>query len=371
MVKKLDKQPVQRKITKKIWVGDVPVGGGSPVSVQSMTNTETLDVSATVNQIKELEDAGADIVRVSVPSMDAAEAFKRIREQSNIPLVSDIHFDYKIALQVLKNGVDCVRINPGNIGSEKKIKEVISAARDLDVPIRVGVNAGSLEKDLQKKYGEPNADALVESALRHVDILDRFNFDNYKMSLKASNIEMTVEAYRKISNLINQPLHLGITEAGSFRAGTVKSSIGVGMLLSEGIGDTIRISLASNPVDEIKVGWDILKSLNIRSRGVKIIACPSCSRQNFNVIEVVNELEEKLEDISEDIEVAIIGCYVNGPGESKAAEIGLTGASPKNLLYVDGIPDKKISSENLVKEIEEKVREKLSLRSSQDIIARG
>jgi (E)-4-hydroxy-3-methylbut-2-enyl-diphosphate synthase len=204
-----------------------------------------------------------------------------------------------------------------------------------------------------------------------VDILDRFNFDNYKMSLKASNIEMTVEAYRKISNLINQPLHLGITEAGSFRAGTVKSSIGVGMLLSEGIGDTIRISLASNPVDEIKVGWDILKSLNIRSRGVKIIACPSCSRQNFNVIEVVNELEEKLEDISEDIEVAIIGCYVNGPGESKAAEIGLTGASPKNLLYVDGIPDKKISSENLVKEIEEKVREKLSLRSSQDIIARG
>ena len=210
-----------------------------------------------------------------------------------------------------------------------------------------------------------------ESALRHVDILDRFNFNNYKMSLKASNIEMTVNAYRKISNLINQPLHLGITEAGSFRAGTVKSSIGVGMLLSEGIGDTIRISLASNPVDEIKVGWDILKSLNIRSRGVKIIACPSCSRQNFNVIEVVNELEERLEDIADDIEVAIIGCYVNGPGESKAAEIGLTGASPKNLLYVDGMPDKKISSENLVKEIEEKVREKLSLRNSKDIIARG
>ena len=254
---------------------------------------------------------------------------------------------------------------------ESKIKEVITAALDNDVPIRVGVNAGSLEKDLQKKDGEPNVDALVESALRHVDILDRFNFNNYKMSLKASNIEMTVEAYRKISNLINQPLHLGITEAGSFRAGTVKSSIGVGMLLSEGIGDTIRISLASNPVDEIKVGWDILKSLNIRSRGVKIIACPSCSRQNFNVIEVVNELEERLEDISDDIEVAIIGCYVNGPGESKAAEIGLTGASPKNLLYVDGMPDKKISSENLVKEIEEKVREKLLLRNSKDIIARG
>ena len=211
----MDKQPVQRKITKKIWVGDVPVGGGSPVSVQSMTNTETLDVSATVNQIKELEDAGADIVRVSVPSMDAAEAFKHIREQSNIPLVSDIHFDYKIALQVLKNGVDCVRINPGNIGSEKKIKEVISAARDLDVPIRVGVNAGSLEKDLQKKYGEPNADALVESAMRHVNILLDNYYENFKLSIKSSDIFMAVESYEKISELIEQPLHLGITESGS------------------------------------------------------------------------------------------------------------------------------------------------------------
>ena len=212
---------------------------------------------------------------------------------------------------------------------------------------------------------------MVESALRHVEILDKFNFDNYKMSLKASNIEMTVEAYRKISKLINQPLHLGITEAGSYRAGTVKSSIGVGMLLSEGIGDTIRISLASDPVDEIKIGWDILRSLNIRSRGVKIIACPSCSRQNFNVIEVVNELEERLEDISEDIEVAVIGCYVNGPGESKAAEIGLTGASPQNLLYVDGSPEKKINSKDIVKEIEERVRTKISLRDSPEIIVRS
>ena len=361
---------IKRKDTKSVDVGGVIVGAGNPIAVQSMTNTNTCDVLATVKQINDLQAAGADIVRVSVPGFDEAAAFKEIRKAVDIPLVADIHFDYKIALEVA-DSADCLRINPGNIGKENKVREVIQAAIHNNVPIRVGVNAGSMEKDLQKKYGEPNADALVESALRHVDILDKFNFENYKMSLKASNIEMTVEAYRKISKLIKQPLHLGITEAGSYRAGTGKSSIGVGMLLSEGIGDTIRISLASDPVDEIKIGWDILKSLNIRSRGVKIIACPSCSRQNFNVIEVVNELEERFEDISEDIEIAIIGCYVNGPGESKAAEIGLTGASPKNLLYVDGSPDKKISSENLVEEIEEKVRERLALRDSVEIIARS
>ena len=311
---------IKRRDTKAVNVGDVIVGNNNPISVQSMTNTNTCDVLATVKQINDLKAAGADIVRVSVPGFEEAAAFKKIRRSVDIPLVADIHFDYKIALEVADTA-DCLRINPGNIGKEDRVTEVINAAKYNNIPIRVGVNAGSLEKDLQKKYGEPNADALVESALRHVEILDKFDFDNYKMSLKASNIEMTVEAYRKISKLIDQPLHLGITEAGSYRAGTVKSSIGVGMLLSEGIGDTIRISLASDPVDEIKIGWDILRSLNIRSRGVKIIACPSCSRQNFNVIEVVNELEERLEDISEDIEVAVIGCYVNGPGESKAAEI--------------------------------------------------
>jgi (E)-4-hydroxy-3-methylbut-2-enyl-diphosphate synthase len=361
---------ITRKETKAVDVGGVIVGGKKPISIQSMTNTNTCDVLSTVKQINDLQAAGADIVRVSVPGFDEAAAFKQIKKAVNIPLVADIHFDYKIALEVADTA-DCLRINPGNIGKESKVNEVIQAAIHNNVPIRVGVNAGSLEKDLQKKYGEPNADALVESALRHVEILDKFNFYNYKMSLKASNIEMTVEAYRKISKLIDQPLHLGITEAGSYRAGTVKSSIGVGMLLSEGIGDTIRISLASDPIDEIKIGWDILKSLNIRSRGVKIIACPSCSRQNFNVIEVVNELESRFEDITEDIEVAIIGCYVNGPGESKAADIGLTGASPQNLLYVDGSPDKKISSENLVEEIEDKVREKIALRKSVEIIARS
>ena len=346
---------IKRKITKVIDVGGVLVGGNNPISIQSMTNTDTNDVVSTVKQIKDLQNAGADIVRVSIPGFEEAKAFKEIKKLVNIPLVADIHFDYKIAIEVADTA-DCLRINPGNIGKEDRVKEVISAAIDNNVPIRVGVNAGSLEKDLQKKYGEPNADALVESALRHVEILDRFSFDNYKMSLKASNIKMTVDAYRKMSNIIDQPLHLGITEAGSFRAGTVKSSIGVGMLLSEGIGDTIRISLASDPVDEIKIGWDILKSLNLRSRGVKIIACPSCSRQNFNVIEVVNELEQRLEDISDDIEVAIIGCYVNGPGESKAANIGLTGASPNNLLYVNGTPNKKISNDNLIDELEEQVR---------------
>tara|TARA_B110000003_G_scaffold54239_1_gene54123 strand:- start:7873 stop:8970 length:1098 start_codon:yes stop_codon:yes gene_type:complete len=361
---------ITRKDTKAINVGNVVVGNKNPISVQSMTNTNTCDVIATVKQINDLKAAGADIVRVSVPGFEEAAAFKEIKKSVDMPLVADIHFDYKIALEVADTA-DCLRINPGNIGKEARVAEVINAAKFNNVPIRVGVNAGSLEKDLQKKYGEPNADALVESALRHVEILDKFNFDNYKMSLKASNIEMTVEAYRKISKLINQPLHLGITEAGSYRAGTVKSSIGVGMLLSEGIGDTIRISLASDPVDEIKIGWDILRSLNIRSRGVKIIACPSCSRQNFNVIEVVNELEERLEDISEDIEVAVIGCYVNGPGESKAAEIGLTGASPQNLLYVDGSPDKKINSKDIVKEIEERVRTKISLRDSPEIIVRS
>jgi (E)-4-hydroxy-3-methylbut-2-enyl-diphosphate synthase len=361
---------IKRKNTKIVNVGGVLVGGRNPIAVQSMTNTDTCDVISTVNQINDLQAAGADIVRVSVPGFEEASAFKEIRKAVSIPLVADIHFDYKIALEVADTA-DCLRINPGNIGKEDRVREVIQSAIDNNVPIRVGVNAGSMEKDLQKKYGEPNADALVESALRHVDILDKFNFENYKMSLKASNIEMTVEAYRKISKIIDQPLHLGITEAGSYRAGTVKSSIGVGMLLTEGIGDTIRISLASDPVDEIKVGWDILKSLNIRSRGVKIIACPSCSRQNFNVIEVVNALEERFEDISDDIEIAIIGCYVNGPGESKAADIGLTGASPKNLLYIDGVPDKKIASEHLIDELENQVREKLSSRNDSNVIVRG
>ena len=360
---------IVRKKTKPIFVGDVGVGGNHPISIQSMTNTNTADVQATVGQIEDLQAAGADIVRVSVPDEECAAAFRKIKKAVSIPLVADIHFDYKIALLVA-DSADCLRINPGNIGKADKVKQIIQAAKDNNVPIRIGVNAGSLEKDLQKKYGEPNSDALVESALRHVEILDKHDFQNFKLSLKASNIKMTVESYRKFSKLLDQPLHLGITESGSYRAGSVKSSIGLGLLLADGIGDTIRISLASDPVDEIKIGWDILKSLNLRSRGTRIIACPSCSRQNFNVIEVVNELENRFEGISEDLEVAIIGCYVNGPGESKAADVGLTGG-PSNLLYVDGSPLKKVSNEKLVDTIEDQVREKLESRKVSNIIVKG
>ena len=360
---------IVRKKTKPIFVGDVGVGGDHPISIQSMTNTNTADIQATIVQIEALQAAGADIVRVSVPDKECAAAFKKIKNAVSIPLVADIHFDYKIALLVA-DSADCLRINPGNIGKADKVKQIIQAAKDNNVPIRIGVNAGSLEKDLQKKYGEPNSDALVESALRHVDILDKHDFQNFKLSLKASNIKMTVESYRKFSKLLDQPLHLGITESGSYRAGSVKSSIGLGLLLADGIGDTIRVSLASDPVDEIKIGWDILKSLNLRSRGIRIVACPSCSRQNFNVIEVVNELENRFEGISEDLEVAIIGCYVNGPGESKAADLGLTGG-PSNLLYVGGSPLKKVSNEKLVDTIEDQVKKELEKRKSNNIIAKG
>lgn len=355
---------IKRRISRKIMVGNVPVGGDSPITVQSMTNTETTDVAATVAQILKLEAAGADIVRVSVPSMEAADAFAHIRKKVNIPLVADIHFDYKIALKVADFGVDCLRINPGNIGREDKIRAVVEKARDKNIPIRVGVNAGSLEKDLQKKYGEPNADALVESAFRHVDILYKMNFFNFKLSLKASDIFLTVEAYRKIASQIDQPLHLGITEAGALRTGTVKSSVGLGLLLMEGIGDTLRVSLAADPVEEIKVGFDILKSLRLRTKGINIIACPSCSRQNFDVIQTVNALESRLEDINESLDVAIIGCYVNGPGEAKIADFGLTGSTPSNMLFVDGKPSIKLQNDQIVDSLEQLIRDRLSQQSS-------
>ncbi len=356
--------PIVRRKTRQIMVGNVPVGGDAPISVQSMTNTETTDVAATVAQIRALEKAGADIVRVSVPSLDAAEAFGEIRKQVSVPLVSDIHFDYRIALRVLELGVDCLRINPGNIGKEERVRTLVDAARDKGVPIRIGVNAGSLEKDLQKKYGEPTAEALVESAMRHIDILDKLDFQDFKVSLKASEIFMTVAAYRKLASQIEQPLHLGITEAGGFRSGTVKSAIGLGMLLADGIGDTIRVSLAADPVQEIKVGFDILKSLHLRSKGINLIACPSCSRQNFDVIATVNALEERLEDILEPLDVAVIGCVVNGPGEAREADIGLTGGQP-NLIYLGGKPDHKINNENLVDELEKNIRAELARREKE------
>ncbi len=355
---------IKRRKSRQIMVGDVPVGGDAPIAVQSMTNTSTTDVAATVKQIQALQNVGADIVRVSVPTMDAAEAFGQIRKQVSIPLVADIHFDYKIALRVAELGVDCLRINPGNIGREDRVRAVVDKARDYGIPIRIGVNAGSLEKELQKKYGEPTPDALVESALRHIDILDRLNFPDFKVSLKASDVFMTVHAYRKLADQIEQPLHLGITEAGGLRSGAVKSSIGLGMLLAEGIGDTIRISLAADPIEEIKVGFDILKSLRIRNKGVNLIACPSCSRQQFDVISTVNALEARLEDINEPMDVAVIGCVVNGPGEAKEAAIGLTGGTP-NLLYVDGKPNHKVDNESLVDELEKQIRQRIALRQEQ------
>jgi (E)-4-hydroxy-3-methylbut-2-enyl-diphosphate synthase len=355
--------PIQRRKSRQIMVGNVPVGGDAPISVQSMTNTETTDVEATVDQINRIVSAGADIVRVSVPSMDAAEAFGAIRKRVDVPLVADIHFDYRIALRVADLGVDCLRINPGNIGREKRIQAVVDKARDLNIPIRIGVNAGSLEKDLQKKYGEPTPDALVESAMRHVEILDGMNFHNFKLSLKASDIFMAVAAYRKIATMIDNPLHLGITEAGGLRGGTVKSSIGLGLLLMDGIGDTLRVSLAADPVEEVKVGWDMLKSLKLRSKGINFIACPSCSRQNFDVIKTMNSLETRLEDITTPMDVAVIGCIVNGPGEAKEVDLGLTGGTPNNLIYIDGQPSQKLPQENLVDELEHLIRTKATKKA--------
>ena len=351
---------ITRRVSKQIMVGPVPVGGDAPIAVQSMTNTNTLDVEATVAQIRRLESVGADIVRVSVPSLEAADAFGEIRRQVSVPLVSDIHFDHKIALRVAELGVDCLRVNPGNIGSKDRVRSVVSACKDRNIPIRIGVNAGSLGKDLLRKYSEPNATAMVESALRNIELLDAENFDQFKLSLKSSDVFMAIEAYRLIADQIEQPLHLGITEAGGLRSGTVKSAAGLGLLLMEGIGDTLRISLAADPVEEIKVGFDLLKSLHLRSKGINFVACPSCSRQNFDVISTVNELERRVEDITTPLDVAIIGCIVNGPGEAKEADLGLTGASPNNLIYRDGAPSEKITNENLVDDLEAMIRERVA-----------
>jgi (E)-4-hydroxy-3-methylbut-2-enyl-diphosphate synthase len=351
--------PTIRRLSRKIFVGNVPIGGDAPVAVQSMTNTDTCNVAATVAQIHALQKAGADLVRVSVPSMDAAEAFGAIRKQVNLPLVTDIHFDYRIALRVAELGADCLRINPGNIGREDRVRAVIDCARDKGIPLRIGVNAGSLEKDLQQKYGEPTPEAMVESAMRHIDILDKLDYPDFKVSLKASDVWMTVLAYRQLAGRIEQPLHLGITEAGGLRSGSVKSAVGLGMLLAEGIGDTIRISLAADPVEEVKVGWDILKSLRMRNRGINLIACPSCSRQEFDVIKAVNALEGRIEDIDTAMDVAVIGCVVNGPGEAREAAIGLTGGQP-NLLYINGKPAGKLTEAELVDGVERAIRERIA-----------
>ena len=357
--------PIKRRKSRQIMVGNVAVGGDAPISVQSMTNTETCDVDATVAQVQAIAEAGADIVRVSVPSLDAAEAFKAIRARVSVPLVADIHFDHNIALKVAEYGVDCLRINPGNIGREEKVKEVIAACKDRGIPIRIGVNAGSLGKELLRKYPEPTAEALVESALRNADILDRHNFLDFKVSVKASEVFMATAAYRMLAQQIEQPLHLGITEAGGLRGGTVKSAVGLGMLLMDGIGDTIRVSLAADPVEEVKVGFEILKSLKLRTNGINFIACPSCSRQNFDVIGTMNQLEQRLDDIRTPMDVAVIGCIVNGPGEAREADVGLTGADPNNLIYLAGEPDHKVSNKDFIDHLESVIRERAAKLEAQ------
>ena len=326
---------INRKKTKEIKVGKVSVGGNAKISVQSMTNTLTTNIKETVEQIHSLEEAGADIVRVSCPDENSSKALKQISKEVTIPIVADIHFHYKRAIEAANMGASCLRINPGNIGSNERILEVVKAAKDNDCSIRIGVNAGSLEKNLLEKYKEPCPDALVESAMHNIKLLEDNDFFNFKISVKSSDVFLTVQAYKKLSKVCDYPLHLGITEAGGLFSGTIKSSIGIGQLLMEGIGDTIRVSLSSDPVDEIKAGYEILKSLGIRSRGVNIISCPSCARQAFPVIETVKALEEKLSHIKEPITLSIIGCVVNGPGEAAQTEIGVTGGVlwSKNNCY--------------------------------------
>ena len=348
-----------RKVTKKIKVGKVSVGGNSPISVQSMTNTLTTDVKSTINQIRSLENAGADIVRVSCPDEESTKALKKITKAVSVPIVADIHFHYKRAIEAAEMGASCIRINPGNIGSKERVREVINSAKNNNCSIRIGVNAGSLDKDLLEKYKEPCPEALVESALNNIKLLEDNDFFNFKISVKSSDIFLTVKSYKKLSEISNYPLHLGVTEAGGLLTGSIKSSIGIGQLLMSGIGDTIRVSLSSDPVDEVKAGYEILKSLGIRSRGVNIISCPSCARQAFPVIETVKLLEEKLAHIKKPINLSIIGCVVNGPGEAAQTEIGLTGGGhDSNLLYISGIPHTKVPSSEIIDKVVELVEEK-------------
>jgi len=356
-----------RRKTRSVAIGDVIVGGDAPIAVQSMTNTRTTDIDATVAQVNRLGEAGADIVRISVPDPESAAAMPEILRQISVPVIADIHFSYKMALASLDAGVHGLRLNPGNIGSRDRVERVVAAARERGVSIRIGVNAGSLERDLNEKYGEPCADAMVESALRHIHILEDMDFYDIKVSLKASNIPMTVVAYRKLAQNVDYPFHLGITESGSRFGGTVKSSIGLGLLLADGIGDTIRVSLAAEPEEEVKVGFEILKSLGLRHRGVNLIACPSCARQKFNVIETVNKLEERLAHIHESLDVAVIGCVVNGPGEAKEADLGITGGYPVHMLYRDGEKSERIRSEAMIDAIVEEVERRVErMRAEKD-----
>ena len=350
---------IKRRKTKVINVGNVKVGGDNPITVQSMTNTLTTDVKSTINQINNISAEGADIVRVSCPDKESTTALKEIVKHVSVPIIADIHFHYKRAIEAAENGAKCLRINPGNIGDKKKVQEIVSSAKNNNCSIRIGVNAGSLEKDILEKYKEPCPEALVESALRNINILEDQDFFNFKISVKSSDVFLSIAAYRQLSKVCDYPLHLGITEAGSFISGSIKSSIGLGTLLMDGIGDTIRVSLSDEPSKEARIGNEILKSLNLRNRGVKIISCPSCARQAFPVINTVKILEEKLSHIKTPITLSIIGCVVNGPGEAAMTDIGITGGGKgSNMLYLSGIQSKKVLTEDIISEVVTQVEKK-------------
>ena len=355
---------IERRKSRKIKVGNILVGGDAPISVQTMTNTLTTDIIGTIKQIEKSAEAGADIIRVSCPDKESTIALRQIVKLSPIPIIADIHYHYLRAVEAADAGAACLRINPGNIGNVDKVKEVINAAKVNDVSIRIGVNAGSLEKQILEKYGEPTPEALVESALNHIQILKDHDFDQYKISVKASDVFLAVAAYTQLADIVDCPLHIGITEAGSLRSGTIKSAIGLGNLLWAGIGDTIRVSLSAEPYEEVKAGYEILKSLGLRRRGVTVISCPSCARQQFDVIRTVQEVEERLEHITESITVSIIGCIVNGPGEARETDIGLTGGGKgSHQIYVNGITDHVIRNENVADYIVDFVQDKISQRN--------
>jgi len=340
-----------RRKTTQIAVGKVKIGSNSPISVQSMTNTDTADVKATVKQIKALEKAGCELVRAAVPNMEAAEAVGKIKKSIDIPLIADIHFDYRLALKVIDKGIDGLRLNPGNIGNKERIETVVKAAKDKKIPIRIGVNAGSLEKDILERYSHPTAEAMVESALRHIRILEDLDFHEIKISLKASDVWKTIQAYRLLAKKVDYPFHIGITEAGTIFSGTIKSAAGLGILLSEGIGDTLRVSLTGDPVEEVRVGWEILKAMKLRERGVNIISCPTCGRIKLDIITLANEIEKRLSHITKPINIAVMGCVVNGPGEAVESDIGIAGGDGVGLLYIKGKPAKKVKEEDIVEAI--------------------